>query len=70
MAAQQPLPQIIKEEVYPQGYYMEIGKKNARVEYHKIKCPEQSCQIAIEVLKQQKCRSMLEKSASIPEFYI
>ena len=70
MAAQQPLPPIMKEELFPHGFPLEIGNNNARVELNKIKCSEPSCQIAIEVLKQHDYRSMLEKFVTIPEFYI
>lgn len=70
MAAQQPQPMIIMANTFPKGYNVEIGKKNKRVEFHKIKCSEPSCQIAIEVLKIHKCRHVMEKSASVPEIYI
>ena len=67
---QQPLPPLTKEEVFPHGYSLEIGKNNARVELDKIKCSDPSCQIAVELLKAHKCRNLLDSSDTIPELYI
>ena len=66
----QEQPLLTLNDIAPAGYNKTIDKNNARVDFNKLKIPEDSCRIVKDILLAHPCKYMLTKSTSVPSFYL
>lgn len=68
--SEQTLPLLTLNDIVPADYRITIGKNNPRVNFDKLRIPEDSCKIVKDILVAHPCKHMLNRSTSVPTFYL
>ena len=69
-APAQNLPLLTLDEIVPTNYNITIGNNNPRIDFNKLRVPEDSSRILKDILLAHPCKDMLTKSTSVPTCYI
>lgn len=67
---EQILALLTMHDIIPADCSVTIGKNNPRVDFDKLRIPESSCKIVKDILLAHPCKHLLDKSTSVPEFYL
>ena len=67
---EQTLPLLTLNDIVPADYRITIGRNNPRVYFDKLRIPEDSCKIVKDILLAHPCKHLLDKSTSVPTFYL
>jgi hypothetical protein len=67
---EQSLPLLTMDDITPAEYNVKIGNNNPRVDFDKLRIRENLCRIVKDILLAHPCKHLLDKSTSVPEFYL
>lgn len=67
---EQTLPLLTMDDITPADYNVKIGNNNPRVDFDKLRILENSCRIVKDILLAHPCKHLLNRSTSVPVFYL
>lgn len=67
---EQTLPLLTMNDIIPADYNVNIGNNNPRVDFDKLRIPENSCKIVKDILLAHPFKHLLNKSTSVTVFYL